>query len=104
MSKPFDPDWTVHPSAHLREFVEQWQTAPGRALACASQGVITAERAQQMLDGEGDPWTLIEASVVSFAMGPTPSFWTNLLDNHRRAVAVGKTVVDQHPWKPRRRR
>ena len=97
MSEPFAPDYTIHPSAHLREYVEQWQTDPARALACASQGVITAERAQQMLDGAGDPWTLIEASSVSFAMGPTPSFWTNLLDNYRRAVADGKTVVDQRP-------
>ena len=91
MSSTYEPDHTVSMAAHLREFVEQWQTNPAAALACAAGSGLTETRAQELLDGAD--WHVEDVLHVGFAVGPRPDFWMSLWRNHKAAVAAGKAVV-----------
>lgn len=83
MTYKYEPDHSIPPSETLREFIMRWCSDPDRALECASGGWITPQRATELINNTGKPWTLAEAAAVGSAMGPNVEFWQNLVKLHR---------------------
>lgn len=92
---PFDPDWTVHPGATLRDWMEENGFVQGdrlliRPLATACS--MESEQLQGIVDGKRRIGT-VAACKLAAGTGIPARLWLNLERQHRARLAAGKTWV-----------
>lgn len=86
--KSFDPDWCIHPGAHIQE---QMRLRGLSAEDLQQKLGLTPERFQVLLDG-GDEYISSELAAKLEAATTAPAhYWYTLENNFRESLKMGRT-------------
>lgn len=84
--KSFDPDWCIHPGAHIKEYMAVAKLSDGDA---AQKIGCSVEDLKALLEGD----RLIEADTAKRleSLGGTAQYWLTLEENFREGLKMGRT-------------
>jgi addiction module HigA family antidote len=92
VSRPFEPDWTLHPGVCLREILDDRGITPERFAADASLDPVTVGEILAFTA----PVTAYVAQRLETALGgPSAGFWLNYQANYERGLARGAKDVSR---------
>lgn len=86
----FEPDWAMHPSATLREMLEEKGLSHRVFAASMARFGMDPAHIFSVLDGN-ELYTDSEAEAFVAFLGGSVVLWKNLRDNYSKALARGAT-------------